>query len=82
LLFACFAPDEGEQMTDNGRDDRIYQEASALWRELYREPPPIRADGGMMLDIITRTLPVEGYDRLRVPHLRERDVTLPRGPEA
>jgi len=65
-------------MTNIGRDDRIYQEAAALWRELYREPPPIKADGALMLQIITQALPVEGYDRLRIPRLREGDVTLPR----
>lgn len=53
-----------------GRDDRIYEEASALWRELFGEPPPIRADGAMMLDVIMRSLPETGYTRLCSPHLR------------
>ncbi len=61
-----------------GRDDKIYDEVAALWRELYREPPPIKADGSTMLDIIMKSLPEEGYERLASPRLRERDITLPR----
>jgi hypothetical protein len=63
----------------DGRELRIYEEASALWRELYGEPPPIRADGGMMLDIIMRSLPEASYDRLRSPHLRPAAMTFPAG---
>lgn len=62
----------------NARDERIYQEALALWRELYGEPPPIRADGGMMLDIIMKNLPETGYDRLRSPYLRPDTLTRPK----
>lgn len=60
------------------RDARIQQEAVALWRELYGEPPPIRADGAVMLDIIMRNLPETGYDRLRSPYLRPETVTRPK----
>jgi hypothetical protein len=60
-----------------GRDDRIYEEASALWRELFGEPPPIRADGAMMLDVIMRSLPEMGYSRLCSPHLRPANITGP-----
>ncbi|RAK59298.1 hypothetical protein DJ021_05510 [Phenylobacterium hankyongense] len=61
----------------NGREQQIYEEVSALWRELYGEPPPIRADGGMMLDIIMRSLPDVGYERLRSPHLRTSAMAFP-----
>lgn len=62
-----------------GRDERIHEEAAALWRELFGEPPPITADGAMMLDAIMRSLPDMGYERLRSPHLRPGDdVVLPR----
>lgn len=68
------------------REDRIYQEACALWRELYGEPPPETgqgpADGALMLKIIMGSLPEVGYDRLSSPHLRPSDdVVMPRGPE-
>jgi len=53
------------------RQDRIYEEASALWRELFGEPPPIQADGSMMLDIIMRSLPEKGYERLRCSTISE-----------
>lgn len=63
------------------REDRIYQEACALWRELYGEPPPIAADGALMLDIIMGALPEVSYERLRTPHLRpSAEVVMPRRP--
>jgi len=66
-----------------GREDRIYQEACALWRELYGEPPPIAADGALMLKIIMGSLPDVGYERLRTPHLRPSvDVVMPKASEA
>ena len=61
----------------NARDERVYEEAAALWRELYGEPPPIRADGGMMLDVIMRSLPDVSYERLRSPHLRPSNMAWP-----
>lgn len=61
-----------------GRDDRIQEEASALWRELFGEPPPIAADGATMLDVIMKSLPEMGYQRLRSPYLRNDDVVMPR----
>jgi hypothetical protein len=61
----------------DGREERIYQEASALWRELYGEPPPIRADGGVMLDIIMRSVPAASYERLRSPPRRPGAMTFP-----
>lgn len=62
----------------SGRDDRIYLEAAALWRELFREPPPIRADGATILDVIMKSLPEKPYDRLASPHLRPSQIARPR----
>jgi hypothetical protein len=59
------------------RDARVRDEADALWRELFGEPPPIRADGGMMLEIIMRSLPEKGYERLSSPYLRPSQIALP-----
>ena len=61
-----------------GRDNRIYQEAAALWREVYGAPPPEGADGGVMLDMITRGLPAEDYARLNSPFLRPTDIVFPK----
>jgi hypothetical protein len=61
-----------------GREDRIYREAAALWRELFREPPPARADGPALLDLIMRKMPDLTYDRVRTPHLRPTNITMPR----
>jgi hypothetical protein len=62
----------------NGREQRIYEEAAALWRELFGEPPPIRTDGETMLDVITKSLAEPRYDRLSSPHLRPSQITRPR----
>jgi hypothetical protein len=59
------------------RDSLIYEEAAALWRELYGESPPVH-DGGILLDIITQQLPAKGYYRLRSPYLRPSTITGPR----
>lgn len=56
------------------RDERIYREAAALWREIHGEPPPIRSDGVLMLDILMRSLPEMSYERLRSPHLRPTSI--------
>lgn len=61
-----------------GRDDKIYQEALALWRELFREPPPAQVDGRALLALITRRLPEGGYERLKSPHLRPTHISMPK----
>jgi len=65
----------------DGRETRIYEEAAALWRELYGEQPPVR-DGAILLDMITQRLPATEYDRLRSPFLRPSTITGPRRREA
>jgi hypothetical protein len=64
-----------------GRNSKIYEEAAALWRELYGEAPPVH-DGALLLDIITQQLPVTGYTRIRSPYLRPSTITGPRRSEA
>ena len=60
-----------------GRENQIYQEAAALWRELYGEPPPAQASGDMLLDAITRGLPLKDYERLKSPFLRPSNIHNP-----
>ena len=62
------------------RDQRVYEEASALWRELFAEPPPVRADERTMLEIITSSLAETTYDRLRSPYLRPATIAGPAQP--
>ena len=62
----------------DGRDDKIYEEAAALWRALHGEPPPVEADGAMILDLLLCDLPETPYDRLISPHLRPAAITFPR----
>jgi hypothetical protein len=62
------------------REQRIYEEAAALWREVFGEPPPLRTDGQTLLDIITRSLGDTGYERLRSPFLRASTIAGPGQP--
>jgi hypothetical protein len=64
------------------REQRIYEEAAALWRAVFDEPPPPRTNGSAMLEIITRRLGDIAYDRLRSPHLRPSTITGPAQPKA
>jgi hypothetical protein len=62
----------------DGREKRIYQEAAALWREVFHEPPPQRADGAWMLDMIARKLPEKPYERITSPYLRPSNISWPK----
>ncbi|HEX3700077.1 MAG TPA: hypothetical protein VHV27_05320 [Phenylobacterium sp.] len=62
----------------SGREDMVYEEAAALWRELFGEPPPIRADGVTLLEVIMKSLPDRPYDRLSSPYLRPSQIAGPR----
>lgn len=66
----------------NVRDQRIYEEAAALWMALYGEPPPIRADSATMLDVIMKSLPERRYERLTSPYLRPSQIEGPRAASA
>ena len=52
------------------REQKIYQEAAALWRELYGAPPPPGMDGGALLQMITSGSRPATYSQLCNPHLR------------
>lgn len=60
------------------RDDRVYAEAVALWRQLRAEPPPPEADGAMVLDLLLRTQPPPVYERLAHPQLRPANIAFPK----
>lgn len=60
------------------RDEKIAEEAAALWREVFGGPPPPATDGAAMLGIITGALPEVTYDRMRSPYLRPSQITRPR----
>ena len=65
-----------------GREQKIQAEATALWRQLYDQPPPSEADGSMILDLIMRDLPDASYARLQTVHLRPTAITFPRPEES
>lgn len=60
------------------RDQRIYEEAAALWNALFGEPPPAQISGGDLLAIITGSLGDPDYNRLRSPYLRPSTITMPK----
>ena len=60
------------------RDQRIYEEAIALWGELFDVPPPAAVDGAELLEMITRGLGDPNYHRLRSPFLRPSTITMPK----
>jgi hypothetical protein len=62
----------------SGRDERIYEEAAALWRELFSEPPPVREDGLAMLEAIMKRIPDTPYERIASPFLRPSQINGPR----
>lgn len=62
----------------NNRKQRVKAEATALWRELYDEAPPVNADGDEMLDMMLDRLPPASYDRLNSPHLRRSTLSWPK----
>jgi len=61
-----------------GREDRIYEEAAALWQQLYGEPPPNEAGGAELLGLIVGGLAETDYNRLQSPHLRPTNITFPK----
>jgi hypothetical protein len=63
------------------RDQRIYDEAAALWREIHGKAPPVRVGGPRLLDILMRDLGEVPYDRLRSPHLRPATIAGPGQPK-
>jgi hypothetical protein len=60
------------------RDERITEEAAALWRAVFGEPPPARADGSELLGMITGSLPEVAYDRMTSPFLRASQISRPK----
>ena len=60
------------------RDERITEEAAVLWRAVFGQPPPPKADGAAMLGMITGGLPEIAYDRITSPYLRASQIAGPK----
>jgi hypothetical protein len=58
-------------------EDNIYQEAAALWRAAFPEPPPAQADGASLLYIIVARAGMASYERLSSPYLRAATIAGP-----
>jgi hypothetical protein len=59
------------------RDQRIYQEALALWQALYDEPPPAVASGSDLLAAVLTAMSERGYSHLTSTSRHHRDIVLP-----
>jgi|BarGraIncu00222A_1022003.scaffolds.fasta_scaffold483926_1 hypothetical protein len=46
------------------KSDQLHEEASALWLNLFGEPPPPEVDGAQLLEAIMNRLPELNYSRL------------------
>jgi hypothetical protein len=62
----------------SSREHRIRAEATALWRELYNEPPPRRINAHKLLEMMLKRLPEASYERLNSRHLNGRQLTWPK----
>lgn len=62
------------------REQRIYEEAAALWREVFGEAPPLKTDGATLIEIITRCAGDADYQRLHSPFLRASTIVGPGQP--
>lgn len=62
----------------SGRDERIYQEAAALWLQIHGEPPPEGTDGAELLAQILGEMPESRHERLATPYLRMGNIAFPR----
>ena len=59
------------------RDERIEQEAAALWTALHEGPPPEGCSGADLLARAVETADVAQYERLSLPWLRDRNLVWP-----
>jgi hypothetical protein len=64
----------------SGRDNKIYEEAAALWWQLSGEPLPPGADASTVLDLVLGRLPETHYERLANPYLRPFNIAFPKPP--
>ena len=65
-----------------GREDKIREEAVALWQHLYADPPPADVDSAALLGMIMCRLPDTSYGRLINPHLRPTNIVFPKPEES
>ncbi len=63
------------------RDQRIYEEAAGLWREIHGKGPPVRVGGPRLLEILMGDIGEVSYERLRSPHLRPSTIAGPGQPK-
>ena len=61
----------------NEREQRVYEEVLALWRELYGREAPTARTSEALLRMITTGPAAPDYTRLHSPHLRRSSVTFP-----
>ncbi|WP_091735554.1 hypothetical protein [Phenylobacterium immobile] len=62
------------------REQRLRDEAQALWRALRDGEPPVDASADDLLSTLLSQIPAApSYDRLRSPYLRHSQIARPVG---
>lgn len=62
--------------------ERVGQEASALWTEVFGSPPDPTGDTGALMQRLIEGLPSLGYDRFTTPALQDCALVWPLKGEA
>lgn len=62
--------------------DRVGQEASALWAEVFGSAPDSAVDAASLMQRLIESLPSVGYDRFTTPALQDSDLIWPLNGEA
>lgn len=62
----------------NHREQRIDEEAAALWRALHDAPPPADCHGSELLDLAVRSAGKAEYQRLNLSRLGDRNLVWPK----
>lgn len=62
--------------------ERVGQEASALWTEVFGSPPEAAEDAASLMLRVIEGLPSLGYDRFTTPALQDSDLVWPLKGEA
>ena len=60
-----------------GREDRIYEEAAALWRAVRGSAPPRDCDAGELILRVLQDMDLHDYERLGEADRRSKQIAWP-----
>lgn len=59
------------------REDKIYDEAAALWRAVHRSAPPSNCDGAELILQVLQSMDIDDYQRLDEADRRAGQIAWP-----